>query len=168
MTGAIGTFVLHRFCGDEVYSLQDAEILAHDVEGGVALSFEAHAAPEPIRALPDTAPLQAQPHAEVTVTLPAVDPERLVGQHLCVPHGYDDQSEEHIATLYYCEHDDLDENHLDVLSRDGDRFRIHWTGVCTDVNYYDGSKPPARVEIDGEFHFKDMDEWRDPGPGAGM
>jgi hypothetical protein len=63
------------------------------------------------------------------------------------------------AALYYCEHQPLRENHISVLSRAGDRFCLRWTAVTQDVNYYDGSKPLTRVEIEGEFLFKDISEW---------
>jgi hypothetical protein len=45
------------------------------------------------------------------------------------------------------------------MSRFEDRFRVLWVGVTQDVNYYDGSKPPTRVEIDGFFRFKEMEKW---------
>jgi hypothetical protein len=156
---AIGTFVLHRYCGDEIYTLREPELRAYLTDDGIALSFQAHTAPEPIQTMPDTAALRARPHAGVTVVVPALDPGGLVGARLSVPHGSDERGEDHVATLYYCEHEDLDGNVLEILSRHDDIFRVRWTGVTTDVNYYDGSKPATRVEIDGFFRFKGMREW---------
>jgi hypothetical protein len=46
-----------------------------------------------------------------------------------------------------------------VVSRAGDRFRVRWTAVTQDVNYYDGSKPQTQVEIEGEFLFKNIGKW---------
>jgi hypothetical protein len=153
---ALGTFVLHRYCGDEVYALREAELFAYLVADGIALSFEAHTAAEPIQSLPDTASLRAQPHAEVTVVVPTLDPERLVGARFSVPRGYDEQVEDSVATLYYCEHEDLDDNVVEILSRLEDGFRVRWTGSSTDVNYYDGSQPATLIEIDGFFRFRGL------------
>ena len=61
--------------------------------------------------------------------------------------------------LGYCEHAALRDNRIRVVARDGDRFHLRWTATVRDVNYYDGSKPPTRVEIQGEFVFKDIGKW---------
>ena len=48
----------------------------------------------------------------------------------------------------------------DPVSRTEDRFWLRWTAVTQDVNYYDGSKPATRVEIEGEFLFvTDVKKW---------
>ncbi|MEU0626230.1 hypothetical protein [Streptomyces sp. NPDC005989] len=39
-------------------------------------------------------------------------------------------------------------------SRVGDRLRLRWTGERDDVNFYDGSKPPTRIEIEGDFRYR--------------
>ena len=51
------------------------------------------------------------------------------------------------------------QNRITVVSRAGDRFRLRWTAVTKDINYYDGSKPPTQVEIEGEFLFKGFAKW---------
>ena len=50
---------------------------------------------------------------------------------------------------------------VDVISQNGLSFRIRWTATTIDVNYYDGSKPRARVEIEGDFEFApdDYKKW---------
>lgn len=58
-----------------------------------------------------------------------------------------------------CEHEPLRQNRIAVVSRAADRFRLRWTAVTKDINYYDGSKPPTQVEIEGEFLFKDIGKW---------
>jgi hypothetical protein len=98
------------------------------------LSFEAHTGPEPIQTLPGTAALGAHPHAEVSVLVPALDAAALVGTRFSVPRGYDAQEEDHVATLYYCEHEDLDDNVIEILSRHDDIFRVRWTGSTTDLS----------------------------------
>lgn len=38
--------------------------------------------------------------------------------------------------------------------------------MTKDVNYSDGSKPPTRIEIEGEFLLKDIGKWVDAAPDA--
>jgi hypothetical protein len=104
-----------------------------------------------VKSLPDTADLKARPNAEVTVTGKGLAPSKLVGKTFTVPRGYDEELEDHVATIYYVDHDDLDENEIKILSKKGKMFRVHWTGTTKDVNHYDGSKPTTRVEIDATF-----------------
>ncbi|HET6247666.1 MAG TPA: hypothetical protein VFE47_08220, partial [Tepidisphaeraceae bacterium] len=63
------------------------------------------------------------------------------------------------SLLYYCEHEPLCDNRIKVVSRDVNRFLLHWTATTQDVIHYDGSKPPTKVEIEGEFIFKDVENW---------
>jgi hypothetical protein len=70
-----------------------------------------------------------------------------------------------MSLLYSCEHEPLRNNNITVVSRTGDRFWLRWTAVTKDVNYYDGSKPPTQVEIEGKFWFKDMAKWVRAEPG---
>ena len=83
----------------------------------------------------------------------------LVGREFVVPGTMSDDEDSCMSLLYYCEHEALRDNRIKVVSRDGDRFWLRWTAVVRDVNYYDGSKPPTQVEIEGEFVFKDISKW---------
>jgi hypothetical protein len=156
---AIGRLTLHRFAGVEEFSLKSATILAVHDEDGIRLWFEASTDGVRLQSLPVTAELPARPNAEVAVTLKELDPRKLSGNRFSVPRGYDEEIEDHVATIYYAEHDDLNENEIEVIAQDGDTFHVHWTGTTTDVNFYDGSKPKTKVEIDGWFTFKDMQKW---------
>ena len=97
--------------------------------------------------------MKMHPSAEVLVKIPSFDLEALVGAHFRVPQGCLEEEESCRATLYYCEHEPLDNNELRILGRQGNLFRVHWCGTTLDVNYYDGSKPDTRVEIEGDFLF---------------
>jgi len=155
----IGKFVLHRFNGDEEYEVQRAAILAVRDEDGFRLWFEAETDRVCLKGLPDTASLRGSPKAEVAVGLNEIEPTRLPGKTFSVPAAYDEEIDDHVASIYYVEHEDLDDNEIVVLARDGDVFQVRWTGTTTDVNYYDGSKPRTRVEIVAAFKFKDMAKW---------
>ena len=155
---SLGKIVLHRFNGDEEFEIQEATIFSgHDYDGvGYLLYFEAKSNGVRIKSLPDTAEFHGWPSAQVEVALQAVEPDRLVGCRFSVPHGYDEEVEDDVASFYYFEHEDLDNNELEVLSQEGDVFQIRWTGTTCDVNFRDGSKPLTNLEIDGRFTFKDM------------
>lgn len=157
-----GRFVLHRFNGDEVYRLASADLWVSAPEGSegpVTLWFEVAADSADARRCEDTESLGMAPTAEVGVELPGVEPpgadaDALVGREFVMPGVRSDDEDSCMSLLYYCEHQPLCDNRITVLSRDGDRFRLRWTAVTQDVNYYDGSKPPTRVEIEGDFLFR--------------
>jgi hypothetical protein len=156
---AVGRFILHRFCGDEEYVIKTATILAVKEETGLRLWFEAETEGVCIKSVPDTADLKAWPKAEVGVSLMALDASKLVGRRFNVLSGYDEEEESYVATIYYVEHQELRRNKIEVLGQEDDIFLIRWTGVTTDVDYYDGGKPETKLEIEGRFTFSDMEEW---------
>ena len=152
-------FVLHRFNGDEIYRLKSAVMFAYASEHGVTLWFEAHSDRESAQRCQDTADAGMSPNAEVGIDLPDLDVDTLVGRKFVIPGTKTDDEDSCRSLLYYFEHEALRQNQIVVVSRSGDRFRLHWTAVTPDVNHYDGSKPQTRVEIEGEFLFKDIHEW---------
>lgn len=154
-------FVLHRFNGDEIYRFVQAVMWAYasEQEPGFCLWFKVSANADAIRRCEDTAELAMSPIANVGFYLPEVDADQLVGREFVVPGTKSDDEDSCMSLLYYCEHEALRDNRIRVVSRAGDRFWLRWTAVVRDVNYYDGSKPPARVEIEGEFVFKDIAKW---------
>lgn len=112
--------------------------------------------------LADTANLNAHPRAEVGIGLKTLDATKLVGRTFKIASGYEPGEAAYFATIYYVEHEELRENEIQVLGQDGNVFRARWLGLTTDVNYYDGTKPDTRVEIDAYFTFKDMEKWLGP------
>jgi hypothetical protein len=148
---SIGTFILRRFIGDEIYQLQSATINIAAVDDGVEVTFTARAAPGALQALPDTAQFPATPHVEARAFLSWWDAHMLVGQRFLIPTGYDDQRDEHVATIYYYEYEDLDNTMIEVLAQADVGVRVSWRATTQDVNYYDGSKPTAEVIIEGIF-----------------
>jgi hypothetical protein len=156
---AVGRFILHRFNGVEEFSVKTATMMAYHDEDGIRLWFEAKTDGVRVQGLPDTATLHARPKAEVAVTLKELDPRKLSGARFSVPHGYNEETDEYDATIYYVEHDYMNENEIEIVAQEGDIFHVYWTGTTTDVNYYDGSKPKTRVEIDARFTFKDVGKW---------
>ncbi len=147
----IGRFVLHRFNGDEIYRLKSATIQLAQYEGRPRLTFAVETEEGAIQTSPDTADFPTTPNAEASVILDHFDKEHLVGRQFLVPTGYVEQFGDYVAMLYYYEHDDLNNNVIEVVGRDGDLFHVHWTATATDVNYYDGSKLDTEIVIAGMF-----------------
>jgi hypothetical protein len=152
-------FVLHRFNGDEVYGVKSAVMWAYTTERGVTLWFEIEADREGARRCKDTAKMGMRPKAKVGIDLPELDADALVGREFSIPGTKTDAEDSCMSLLSYCEHEPLRQNRIAVVSRAGDRFWLRWTAVTKDVNYYDGSKPPTQVEIEGEFLFNDIAKW---------
>ena len=150
---AVGTMTLHRFNGDEIYSIESATIEHYKNEDGLfSVTFRAETSETPIQTLPDTEPLRAQPFAEWTLTMPKIPGLLLrAGSTFTIPKGYSNQAQDYVTNLYYCEHEPMDENEIVVLERDRLRVRARITGVATDVNHYDGSKPPTKVKVEADF-----------------
>src|SRR3569623_404856 len=108
-----GTFVLHRFNGDEVFRLSVGETLAWQVDEGVRLDFEIHAESPALQTLPDTAARPARPWAQVAVTLDRLTPAALVGRTFQVPHAR--TADDGLASIYYYAREDLDGNVIGIL-----------------------------------------------------
>ncbi|WP_020467825.1 hypothetical protein [Zavarzinella formosa] len=155
----VGTLALHRFNGDEVYAVKYPTITASEEDGAVELLLYADTKVKPVRTLPDTAELEPQPNAEVCITLKTLDVSRLVGRRFSVPASWNDEKQDHVSCLYYCEHGDLNKNVVRFLERQGNKFLVHWTATTTDVNHYDGSKPDTKFELKAWFTFKNIHRW---------
>jgi hypothetical protein len=156
---SVGRLILRRFNGTEEFEIQRASISAVRDEDGYRLWFKAETEGVCRKSLPDTIVLRGQPTAEAAVTVNSVEPQRLGGRRFAVPTGYDEAIGDHVATFYYVEHEDLDENAIEILSQDGAVFHVYWIGTTVDVNYYDGSKPRTQIEIDAKFTFRDFAKW---------
>jgi hypothetical protein len=150
---ALGQFILHRFQGDEVYSISTASWWTIPEEAGILVCFRVTTDPEPIRSLPDTVDLRAHPDAEVGILVPGIDLETLVGQRFTVPDAYSQALGDYVAALAYCEHQDLNDNEVHILGRQGSRLHVHWTARTSDVNFYDRTTPDTRVEIEAWFRL---------------
>ena len=144
---------LQRFNGEEAYAVQSATIEhSKDEDGLYAVTFRAETGGDPVRTLPDTESLHAQPFAEITLHLPK--PPALVltpGRTFSLPKGYDEGAGEYQTNFYYCEHEPMHNNEVAILERDGLRVRARLTGTTTDVNFYDGSKPDTKVLVEADF-----------------
>ena len=148
---SVGLLTFQRFNGIEQFAIQQAQLFLLDGydQCSPCLSFDFTADASPLATLPDTESLHASPSGEFNVYVPNLDVENLVGQVFSIPRGAVDG--DWYARIYYVEHDAANKCTLRVLERDGERFRVAVDGYCTDLNYYDGSRPDTRLELDAWF-----------------
>jgi hypothetical protein len=147
----VGILTLNRFNGQEQFSISKATIFQYEEDGVFELNLEIETNEKPIKTLPDTKELNAQPNAEFIVHLDVFSWENLVGKSFSIPQGYDEESEEYLTRIYYCEHQETDDNVIEIKEQQANQFRVVITATCVDVNYYDDSKPRTKIEIDAWF-----------------
>jgi hypothetical protein len=145
----VGKFILHRFNGDEEFALEEALMRIEREAEHTSVHLEVRTNGTVIKSLPDTEGLNGAPNAEITLTLSGDNPADLIGKVLMVDEGYDAETEDYIAMIYYVEHEVLDANEVEFIAKKKNSYKIRWRGTTTDVNYYDGSKPDTHVEDRG-------------------
>jgi hypothetical protein len=151
---ALGQLILHRSPGAEVFALASASWWTTPEAGGIVLWLRVTTESEPLLTQPDTVELHGRPSAELGILRPGFDLDALVGQRFQVAEAYCEVLNAHIATLAYCADQELSENDVVILARQGSRLHIRWTARTTDVNFYDGGTPDTRVEIEAWFGLR--------------
>jgi hypothetical protein len=151
-----GLMTLHRFNGDEIYSVESA-VITHckDEDGAYSITFRAETGATPIQTLSDTKSLRAQPSAEWTLTQPKIPAVVLrAGARFVIPQGYNKETGEYATNFYYCDHESMDENEITIIERAGLLVRARITAAATDVNFYDGSKARMKVVVEADFTLR--------------
>ena len=128
--------ILKRFCGEEYYPLESASWSIWKDHLLVEMNFTAG---ENLHE--DTEYLEQEPSWELCFTL---ENEKLLVPGLVLENK---DNEENETNFYYCEHNLTYDNRLEILDREDDRLLLKITGICCDVNYYDGSKGNDSLEI---------------------
>ena len=154
----MNTLKLHRFNGTETFSISSANIYAWEDRGKYCLNFEIETE-EALETVEDTAEMEAEPSAEITLRLDNLKVSELEGQSFEVKNALNEEIDDFVTNLYYFEHQGINNNFIIVKSVNEDQFIIDWKGTTTDINYYDGSKPEAKVEVSATFTFKDYKKW---------
>jgi hypothetical protein len=140
----------HHRAGKEVFRLRRAFCRIIPEDGEVELFFYAEAA-EPAETAPDDIFDPARrPNAEVSIFTDAAKAGSLVGQRFSVPKSYDEDREDHVSCVCYYEHEDLNENVLEILGKQGNLLHVRWTGLTQTLDY-DTEEPDVRVDIEGLF-----------------
>jgi hypothetical protein len=148
---AVGVLTLNRFNGQEQFSVSEARIFQSEDDGIFELNFDIETDEKPIKTLSDTKDLNARPNAEFIVRLKNFAWNDLVGKCFTIPQGYNEETDEYLTRLYYCEHEGTNDNVIEIIGRNNDDFHVNIKASCTDVNHYDNSKPRTKIEIDAWF-----------------
>ncbi|MCM3782468.1 hypothetical protein M3231_05750 [Neobacillus mesonae] len=158
-----GTLTLIRYNGTEKHVLEEAQAYATqtDVDGRqqVMLWFEAETDTTPLIPLPDPEELMSNPGAELTIYLDELHLNHFTSMEFTLSHGYNESSRSLDARLYYFEHQEVNDNRGRIEYKGNGVFGVQWTGTTMDVNYYDGSKPDTRLELEGDFILKNFEQW---------
>lgn len=149
---------LKRFCGEEhhypikqaswsIYYDEDLEMnnlcLLIEADYGTVLSE-------------DTESLAAQPNWELNFIDKKLSKEAIkAGFRAEIPDGYEDDLNGYITNFYYCEHEQTDDNIIEILAVDNNRLLIRLQGETTDVNFYDGSKPLNKIFAETWFEYNE-------------
>ncbi|MCJ8010812.1 hypothetical protein MUG84_03515 [Paenibacillus sp. KQZ6P-2] len=160
----MGNLTLFRFNGTEKHRLVEARAYATYKGQGddqkVMLWFETETDPEPLVSLPDPDELQNNPDAEITVYLDQLDLKHFGVREFELESGYNEDGSSLDARLYYFEHQEVHHNTVRIEYKGNGFFHVQWCGMTMDVNYYDGSRPDTRLELEGDFFFEEYETWQ--------
>lgn len=143
-----------RFNGTEVFPIESAHLFTVGDSEDLVLWFEIEATEEGATFNADTAEYPASPSAQLGIKVAQFDPSKLVGQQFKHPGISSDDEDACYALFYYYEHQPVWDNQVSILSQSSNIFKICWIARTSDVNYYDGSQPDAKIEINADFTLK--------------
>lgn len=157
------TITLIRYNGTEKHALAESNAFATRTEVNgkpqIMLWFETETETEPLQDFPDSDELLSNPDAELTIYLDTLKLNEFAPLEFTLARGYNENSRSLDARLYYFEHQEVNDNRGRIEYRGNGVFYVYWTGTTMDVNYYDGSKPDTRLELEGEFTMEKYVEW---------
>lgn len=142
--------VLERFCGRETYPVitgtwnifhdegVDTPTLCIQLRAGAGIELQE-----------DTKVLRAEPSWEINFVSNTLNEASLqTGAKFSVPQGYDEALGGFVTNFYYCSHEATDDNVIEILAVEGSTLLVRLSGKTTDVNFYDGSRPPTRLSVE--------------------
>ena len=101
----------------------------------VALFLDARATGKPVSADPDAESAEdtfTAPHVSMTVYLPDLTLDALVGARFDVPSAFDSGRSVWVTNIYDGQHVGMDDNEVEIVSREGDRFLVRWRARTDD------------------------------------
>jgi hypothetical protein len=144
---------LIRFCGDEYFPIIRATWFINKGNEFDELWFEIETTEGTILS-EDTKKLNAKPHWQLTYITKKLDRNNLrIGFKAEISNGYNEEIDDTITNFYYCEHQQTDNNLIEILKTDGEKLYVRITGETMDVNYYDGSKPNNKIIVETWFEY---------------
>jgi len=144
-------FELRRFNGVESYDVETAKCNSYQREGATEAVFVVTTS-RCNASLSDTEELYATPNIEIGFKIcePLSSIFTAGAKYSNLPE-YDEDLEEWMTNLYYCEHQGVDNVTVEIESADSGTVTATIQGTTTDINYYDGSKPDTTVFVRAVF-----------------
>ena len=107
---------------------------------------------KPIKESEDLEGLNGTPDWEVNLVEQKLSDKDLVkGYMRDIPEAYDEDHGGWITNIYFVSHEGTEPNRIEILAREDDRLLVRPTGETIDVNYYDDSKPRAKLIVETWF-----------------
>ena len=151
VTLTLPLFELRRFNGVESYKVEMASCNSYQREGATEAVFVVTTSGCNASLL-DTEGLRATPSIEIGFrTCEPLSSIFNAGAKYSNLPEYDEDLEEWMTNLYYCEHQGIDNVTVEIESVDSGTVMATIEGTTTDVNYYDGSKPDTTVLVRAVF-----------------
>lgn len=148
----MNTVTIKRLNGDEIYKINKVLLKFHEEDNIKYLKIRL-STDSATQTLEDTKSIKALPPAEINLNINSFDKNVLQSAKFSLSESYDKNAQAHQSTLYYVEHQDLDNNEVAIKLIDNGFYDIKWSATTPDVCYYAGSKPNNTVIIETEGSF---------------
>jgi hypothetical protein len=145
--------ILDRFNGTEGYPIELAQWnLYRDDTNGLMNLWIYLKMGKGIFQQEDTKSLGSEPNWELNYVDADLTAELLQAGFSCeIPECYDESKDGWVTNFYFCAHEGTDRNAIKIIEAKNERIRFQICGETIDVNYYDGSKPAAKLSVDVWF-----------------
>jgi hypothetical protein len=151
--GQTNSLKLIRFCGDEYFPIVKANWFIKKANDAVELWFDIETT-EGTTVCEDTKSFKATPFWQLVYIAKKLDKNDLkIGFKVKIPNGWDEDRDDTVTNFYYFEHQETDNNLIEILGTDGEKLYVRITGETQDVDYYDGSKPKNKIIVETWFEY---------------
>lgn len=147
-------FNIKRFNGEEIYNVSKADAEFTELNGSTYLHLIV-STDTALETLEDSVELKALPNAEIFLKVSSSDKSLIENTQLNLKESYNSDIKEHLALIYYIEHEDLNNNVVNVSKISENKYKVLWEATTVDVLHYDGSKPDSQITIEAEFTLKE-------------
>ncbi|MCY9663349.1 hypothetical protein P5G65_36345 [Paenibacillus chondroitinus] len=144
-------FILRRFNGTEIFNVSSATVTAKQSDEGISLWFEVETDSTAIQRNSDTESMGGSPNASFYLIVN--DIEEITNTNITIPTSYNNELQDYVTTIYYYDHNDINNNIISIKRVDSSSFYVKWNGTTMDCNFYDGSKPETQIEIETIFNL---------------
>ena len=145
------TLVIHRFNGMETFQLKECVIALYCNEEFNKINIRFETNETGFTQCADTSSYPTSPNGEFTIL---TDSQNLndflknkIGSAVEIMDPYFEALGDYLSRFYYYEHEEIEDIKINFLELVNDKVKISVSGFVRDVNFYDGSKPNAKIEF---------------------